>query len=714
MGYIIGVDIGGTFTDCIVIQTAAAGSDDAIEVRIGKAPSTPPDFQTGFVNALRAAADQLGVQLETLLGQAQGIYHGCTVGTNALVEGRTARVGLLTSRGHRDSVFIMQAGGRLKWMPAEYIAHVAAQTKPAPLVSKNLCEEIDERVAFDGKTIVEMNEEAARASIQRLLDQGVEAFSISLLWSTVNDAHERRLKAIVEEMAPEAFVSISSEVIARNGEYERTIATIVNSLIGPPMDAYLRQLELDLRELGYRGSVQIMSCSGGLIDSLHARQLPVLTIGSGPVAGLIGATNLANNPGNTNGRNIITADMGGTTLDVGLIFDGKPVGRPTASYGQYEYFVPTLDVRSVGSGGGSIINADELSLRVGPESAGARPGPACFMKGGTRATVADANVVLGYLNPDYFLGGRMKLSREAALAALAEAGRPLGFSAEETAAAAGRIVDNQMADAIRLTTIQQGYDVRDFIMYAYGGAGPVHATAIAEEIGIRKVMVPLSNFAAGWSAFGVAASEALVVEEAAVSMAYPFDPAVFNRHWDALEQAAIQRLLDQGVARERVRIERYVDMRYAVQVNQIEIGAPDDSCYDQQTVARLLEIFESEYERLFGKGSGYADAGYALTALRVRVSAPLSELKFESVNTSTGAVQISPKSERPVIWYERGAEPEITPVYDGPQLGVGDSIQGPAILEYPDTTVVLRHGNVAQLNNAGCIVIDINAAEERV
>lgn len=713
MGYIIGVDIGGTFTDCIVIQTAAAGSSDAIEVRIGKAPSTPPDFQTGFVNALRAAADQLGVPLRELLDNAKGIYHGCTVGTNALVEGRTARVGLLTSRGHRDSVFIMQAGGRLKWMPAEYIAHVAAQTKPAPLVPKSLCEEIDERVAFDGEVIVEMNEEAARASIQRLLDEGVEAFSVSLLWSTVNDSHERRLKAIIQEMAPDAFVSISSEVIARNGEYERTIATIVNSLIGPPMDAYLRQLEVDLKEIGYQGSVQIMSCSGGLIDSAHARQLPVLTIGSGPVAGLIGAANLVNNPSNTTGRNIITADMGGTTLDVGLIFDGKPAGRPTASYGQFEYFVPTLDVRSVGSGGGSIINADEMSLRVGPESAGARPGPACFMKGGTRATVADANVVLGYLNPDYFLGGRMKLSREAALAALAEAGAPLGFNAAQTAAAAGRIVDNQMADAIRLTTIQQGYDVRDFIMYAYGGAGPVHATAIAQEIGIQQVMVPLSNFAAGWSAFGVAASEALVVEEAAVSMSHPFDPQVFNRHWAELEEVAIRRLRNQGVAPEVIRVARYVDMRYAVQVNQIEISAPDNERYDEQTVHCLMQTFESEYERLFGQGSGYADAGYALTALRVRVSAPLSDLAFDTVNTGGAKQPLVAKAEREVIWYERGTEPEMTPIYDGTLLSVGQEVAGPAILEYPDTTVVLRYGNVAQLNSAGCIVIDINAADGR-
>ncbi len=713
MGYIIGVDIGGTFTDCIVIRTErSASGEDIATVRIGKASSTPPDFQTGFVNALQAAAEQFGVGLAEMLDNAQGIYHGCTVGTNALVEHRTAKVGLLVSRGHRDSIFIMQAGGRLKWMPAEYIAHVAAQTKPDPLVPKHLCEEIDERIAFDGKVVVELNEEAARAAIGRLLEQGVEAFAISLLWSTVNPEHEQRLKAIVHEMAPNAFVSVSSEVITRTGEYERTIATIVNSLIGPPMDSYLAQLERDLKGLGYRGSLQIMSCSGGLIESGHARQLPVLTIGSGPVAGLIGAANLANGARIGGEGNIITADMGGTTLDVGLISNGRPISRATASYEQYEYFVPTLDVRSVGSGGGSIISSDGESLRVGPESAGARPGPACFMRGGTRATVADANVVLGYLNPDYFLGGRIKLEVEAARKALAEAGAPIGFGAEQAAAAAARIVDNQMADAIRLTTIQQGYDARDFTMYAYGGAGPVHATAIAREIGVRRVVVPLSNFAAGWSAFGVASSDALVVEESAVAMSYPFDPEVINRHLAALEERVTGRLLAQGIARDRIEIERYADMRYAVQVNQIQVRAPDAGKYDAATVAELLETFERDYERLFGKGSGYADAGFALTALRVRACAPLSGLKLDAVNTVSAGGRVSPKIERPVIWYERGLAPEMTPIYDGGALGVDDQIDGPAIIEYPDTTVVLRHGNRARVDATGSIVIDLAAGNE--
>lgn len=708
MAYIIGVDIGGTFTDCIIIHTQPAGAaEDSVSVRIGKASSTPPDFQTGFIDALHVAAHQFDVDIREILENAQGIYHGCTVGTNALVEHRTAKVGLLATRGHSDSIFIMRAGGRLKWMPAEYIAHVAGQTKPEALVPKHLCEEVDERIAFDGNVLVELEEEGAKVAIQRLLNQGVEAFAVSLLWSTANNTHEQKIRTLIQEMAPDTYISLSSEVIPRSGEYERMVATVVNSLIGPPMDAYLKQLEEDLKELGYFNPVQLMSCSGGLIDSSYARVLPVLTVGSGPVAGLIGVANLANNTCVGGGVNVITADMGGTTLDVGLISKGVPVNRPTASYGQYEYFVPTLDVRSIGAGGGSIIHSDAEAMHVGPQSAGARPGPACYDQGGIEATITDANVVLGYLNPDYYLGGKVKLNLDAARTALEKAGAPLKYGAEQTAAAAARIVDNQMADAIRLATIQQGYDARDFTLYAYGGAGAAHATAIAEEIGIQKVIIPLSNFAAGWSAFGIAAADALVVQETAVGMTSPFNHDLLNEHWSALEEIVTDRLVEQGVSRQLIKIERFADMRYSMQVNQIEVKAPA-GVYDTMTVKELVSQFEQDYERLFGKGSGYAAAGIALTALRLKGSAKLSGLRFDEINSGDVGTGPADKGSRAVIWYERGLEPEMTAVYAGQMLKAGERIVGPAIIEYPDTTIILRLGNAAHIDEIGCVVIDIH------
>lgn len=705
MTYIVGVDIGGTFTDCIVLKS---GVDGSAIIKIGKASSTPPDFQTGFINSLRAASAMHGVELEDMLADAH-VYHACTVGTNALVERKTARVGLLATRGHGDSIFIMKAGGRLKWMPSDYIAHVAKQTKPEPLVSKALCEEIDERIAFDGNILVELNEERARAAIERLLSQGVEAIAISLLWSTANDSHERRLRELVREVAPDLFVSISSEVSPRVGEYERTIATIVNSMIGPPMRFYLEALEVDLRRHGYTQRLQLMSCAGGLIDADFARALPVLTIGSGPVAGLIGAANLATAAAVGGSRNVITADIGGTTLDIGTIFNGIPVRRSTASYDQYEYFAPTLDVRSVGSGGGSIIHTDGDVMRVGPRSAAARPGPICFGRGGTEPTVADAAAVLGYFNPDYFFGGQIKLDVEAARAALAKVGAPLGLSADQTAAAALRIVDSQMADAIWLTVTQQGYDARDFVLYSFGGGGGLHATALARELGSKTVVVPLSNLAAGWSAFGIAASDALVTAPSGIGLSSPFDPALINDRWRALESQVFERLVAQGVARDAIELEHHAEIKYALQVNEVDVVV-DGGTYDPHSVGRMVSAFEQEYERLFGKGSGYAAAGFTLTGLQVHGRAKLSGVRFDAIDSGEASPDAAAlKGTRDVIWYAKGGVTVSTPIYTGPALAIDSEIAGPAIIEYPDTTIIVEHDAVAKIHPTGSVVITLGS-----
>lgn len=707
MGYLIGIDIGGTFTDCIVI-------DDAGRVTLGKAPSTPPDFQTGFVDSMRDVARRLDIDVEALVADGR-VYHGCTVGTNALVEKRTAKVGLLCTRGHGDAMFAMDAGGRLTGMPPLYMAHIAAQTKPDPLVPKQLVEEIDERIAFDGVAVVELNEDGCRESIARLVAAGVEAFSVSLLWSVSNPAHELRVRELILEQAPDAFVSLSSEVIPRTGEYERTVATVVNSLIGPAMSNYLRALEGDLVDLGYRETLHIMSCSGGLIDSGYARQMPLLTIGSGPVAGLIGAGKLNRAEAQaTDGAppaDVITTDMGGTTFDVGVIRNGEPLARASTRYEQYEYFVPTLDVRSVGAGGGSIVrfDSDTGTLRVGPESAGARPGPAAYRRGGTQATVTDADLVLGYLNAEYFLGGDIELGTDASQEALQTAGEALGFDAEATAAAAARIVDNQMADAIRLASVQQGYDPREYTMYAYGGAGPVHATAIARELGMSRVIVPLSDLASGWSAFGIASADAIIVEETAKAIKHPFGADELNEAWSALEGKVREAMQDQGIGGDRITMEREADMRYTQQVNQVAVLAPDGD-YSEESTEELVAAFEREYERLFGADSGFAGAGYAVTGMRVRGRARISDFSLATKPTNgngSGPTTVEPKGERGVIWYEHGLERRSTPLYDGATFTPGSTIAGPAIVEYVDTTLVLREGDTAQVDAFGTVVIAV-------
>ena len=707
--YSIGVDIGGTFTDCVVL------ADDGRRW-IAKVPSTPPDFERGFMGSIEAAANQIGIDLDELVRSASGVYHGCTVGTNALVESRTAAVGVLTTAGHRDSLFTMQSGGRLLGLDPAYVAHLALHDKPAPLVEKKLVEEVDERVAFDGNVVVSLNEERCRAAIARLLEAEVEAFAVSLLWSIANPAHERRVAELIREAAPDAFVSVSSEVGSRPGEYQRTVATVINAMIGPVTSTYLLLVEGQLAELGYDGTLYIMSCTGGVIDSPFARALPLLTIGSGPVAGVTGAGNLARltNPSSNgdqplrdaDGLNVLTGDMGGTTFDVGVVRRGQPLVRASTKYSQYEYFVPTLDVRSVGAGGGSIVHHDEStgSLRVGPRSAGAVPGPASYMRGGTEATVVDADVVLGYLNPEFFLGGNLSLDVDSAKRALEAAGKPLGFGVEETAAAAARIVDNQLADAIRLISVSQGYDPRDCVMYTYGGAGAVHCPAVAPGLGISKVVVPLGDFASGWSALGVASSDMVFVKEVAVTLPAPFDVEAMNAAWQTLESKVMEKLLALGLSSEVIQLERSVDVRYSLQINEVRVAAPG-GLYDADAAAGLVVAFEEEYERLFGVGSGYADAGYMLTMMRVGARAPAGTVALGGEEEIESVPAPSPTSERPVVWYELGLEPRLTPIYAGSELGIGAECEGPAVIEFVDTTVVLREGQKARTDKFGSILI---------
>jgi N-methylhydantoinase A len=700
--YTIGIDIGGTFTDCVAVDGDGG-------IAIGKVASTPPVFHRGLIGSIGVVATRLGLTQADLLSRAQAIVHGCTVGTNALVEKRTARVALLVTAGHRDTIYTMQAGHRLAGSDPRDIAHLAAHMKPEPLVPKSHVFEIDERVAADGRVVMALDEDAARETIRQLAADGIEAFAIALLWSTASNVHERALARIVAEEAPGAFVSVSSDVVARVGEYQRTIATLINAMIGPVTSGYLARLEEELAGLEFAGSLSIMTCTGGLIDVAHARQMPLLTIGSGPVAGLIGAGRLARAAaasGESGAVNVLTGDVGGTTFDVGVIRRGEPVTRSTTRYGQYEYFVPTLDVRSVGAGGGSIVayDQDTRSLRVGPRSAGAVPGPAAYQRGGTRPTVTDADLVLGYLNPDFFLGGALVLDADAAREALASAGRPLGFSAIETAAAAARIVDDQMADAIRLSSIHQGYDPRGCVMYAYGGAGAVHCPMVARKLGIKTVVMPLGDLAAGWSAFGVASADAMIVQDMPLLTPSPFDPEMLNSAWKQLE-AKVRSALPDSLRDSDVTLDRFVEMRYRLQVNELRIPAPPGH-YGNAEIQELIASFEREYELLYGQGSGYPHAGFMITA--IRVSARTQMTSHQLASASAGEPHdVEPAGRRDVVWYELDATPRSTAVYDGSGLRPGARVSGPAIVEFTDTTLVLRHGQRATVDPWSSIVIEV-------
>jgi N-methylhydantoinase A len=696
--YVVGVDIGGTFSDCIVV-----GDDGTIH--IGKAPSTPPDFEQGFVASMRSAADRIGIGLDELVARTSGIYHGCTVGTNALVERRTAKVALLTTRGAGDVLRLMSSGHRLWGSSPDYIAHVAKQEKSEELVPRDLVVEIDERTDVHGDVIVALDEDGCREKVRALLGDGVEGFAVSFLWSVVNPEHEEAVRRIVEDEAPGAFVTCGASLVSRQGEYERTVATTINALIGPVMSTYLGKLEAELRTLGYDRTLWIMSCTGGVMDADYARKNAVLTVGSGPVAGLIGAGMLQS--ASPESGDVITADMGGTTFDVGVIRGNHALSRKTSRHEQYEYFVPTLDVRSIGAGGGSLIRFDpELrTLRVGPASAGARPGPACYGRGGTEPTVTDAAMALGLLNPESFQKVGIEVDVDASRAALEKAGSPLGFGAAETAAAALRIVDNQMADAIRLASVQQGYEPAQHSLYAYGGGGPLHATSLAKELGITRVVVPLGDLASGWSAFGIASADVVVSAEAALSLVHPFDLATVNDSWEAVRAQVATAMAEQGIADEELTWEFEADMRYSMQVNQIPVRTGQGP-YDEGTIEGLIVSFEQEYERLFGPGSGYGAAGYALDGVRVRARAQGGRSSTPESAGGGAASAPEPISSRAVTFYESATEPSETPIYSGADLVPGASLAGPAVVEFDDTTLVLRTGDVATVDALGSVLID--------
>jgi N-methylhydantoinase A len=537
------------------------------------------------------------------------------------------------------------------------------------------------------------------------VNRGVEAIAICFLWSFKYPAHERRVKAMVERLAPQVFVCCSVDLVPRWGEYERTAATAINAYIGPVTSAYLQRLAGRVHHAGLRHPLQIMQCGGGVMPAAEAAGRAFLTLDSGPVAGVLASQYLGSVIGH---RHIIATDMGGTSFDVGLIWDGVPVASYQSVVQQYEYFVPRIDIRSIGSGG-SILWVDEVSssLRVGPVSAGAEPGPVCYGRGGTQPTVTDADVVLGYVDPDYFLGGRLRLDREAAWRSLEAVATRVGLGIIETASGAARVVEHQMADLIRKVTVQKGYDPRDFVVFAYGGAGPVHAGVYARELGARSVIVPLGAVCSLWSALGAASADLLHIYEAVDIQPSPFDPQRVAAHFAALAEQGLMQLQADGIALAQARLARSADLRYKGQINEVEVPL-DGGPIDQARLAQLVVDFHNRYESLYGPGAGFREARVEIVTYRVRASS----MSPKPVLRPAPTVGATPPAEarapaRPVYWAEL-ADFEETPIYWGERLQAGNVIQGPAILQVPVTTIVVHPGQTARLDPYGNVLIDLH------
>ena len=694
--YSIGIDIGGTFTDAAVVER---GGSRAV---LAKAPSTPGDYLEGVMAALEDAAAQLGIGLRELLDAADLLAHSTTVTSNVLWTRSGARVGLIATRGFGDQILIMRAIGRVAGLSLAERRHYRRTDKPPPLVPRSRIAEVAERVDSAGEAIVPLDEAGAREAIRMLVDgHGAEALAVGLLWSFRNPAHEERLRELAAEEAPGIPVSLSSEISGRLGEYERTATAVLNAYVGREMAGYIGRLTERLASAGLDRAPLIVQSDGGLTPP--ERVVPVRTVESGPAAGVAGAARLS---GELSKPKLIATDVGGTTFKVALVEDGRWDLADETVINQYHVFVPMVDVVSIGAGGGSIAWEDGGRLRVGPRSAGARPGPACYGAGGEEPTVTDADLLLGVLNPENFLGGRIGLDREAALRAFEKNVAPRFFGGDAAEAAAGvrAIIDAQMADLIRRTTLERGSDPREFAILAYGGAGPAHACAYAAEAGIGEVIVPYH--ATVLSAFGAAAAGVRYTLERSLTAFPPGGAETLAEGFADLEAEGGAMLERAGVAAGDRRIERWCAIRWRRQVHRLRVPFPAGKI-GVEALERVSADFGAEYALRYGEGSAYTEAGIEVTRIWIDTRGP--SLPPRDVRAPEKTLSADPEGARRVHWGP-GTGWRETPIFGGPALPAGAGIEGPAIIEYPGTTIALPPGAEALIDEAGHTHIRLEVA----
>ena len=693
--FAVGVDIGGTFTDCVLL-----GEDGTI---VGaKSPTTPHDRSIGFFASIERAAEKLGLGIEELFSHTSRLVHGTTTGTNAIVARHGAKVGLVTTAGHGDVMFLMRGGGRTAGLAPDEALHVFTTAKPEPLVPREMIVEVPERVDVDGEVVVELDEAATRAAVRTLVESGAEAIAVSLVWSFRNPEHEHRVRDIVAELAPDLFVTCASDLVSQLGEYERTTTAIMNAYIGPLMTDYIDRIESGAQERGFGSGVLFAQCAGGAITGDEARTSPIRTVQSGPVAGIVSSQLLCEQMGYPNA---LLADMGGTTFDVSVIRNYEPLRRHTSVLQRYELALPMLDVESVGAGGGSLAWFDESErLNVGPQSAGAFPGPVCYENGNDVATVTDSDVALGIIDPAAFLNGRMKINGAASRDALQRVGDVLGLSAHEAAAGVNRLVDAKMADLIRRMSVMRGLDPRHFVMLAFGGGGPVHACAVAREAGVKKVVVPLPHVAAMWSALGAAVSDVTHIYQTPTEIRLPADPEQLNEILGVMEDRARRTIEHEGFTGVEPAFTRTLRMKYAAQVFDVEVPlghGPLDGASAETIAADFARI----YADLFGEGSGYAEAGVVITSASLRATVPTHKPTLPLIDEASSGAVVS-RSTRSVYWAEAGAELD-TYVVRLDQGVVDETIEGPALIELPDTVVLVHPDERASFDDRGNLVVEI-------
>ena len=679
----LGVDVGGTFTDLLLLDETGGKSYTA------KVPSTPEDSSKGVLNGIERLCNDAGINPEDITE----VMHGTTVATNTVLTRSGARVGLVTTKGYRDTLQIARSfvpGGLGGWV---------IWNKSLPLAALEDTIEAEERLDSKGEVLVPLDENALRKDLQTLFDSGIEALTIALFNGYVNDAHEQRIASIAREMAPSIPVSTSGSIMPEMYEYERTETTVVNSYVRPVVSSYIDNLQKELKaRMGDNMMLQILRSDGGLSSSQAAMDTPVNLLMSGPAGGVSGALWVARQAGF---KDLLTFDMGGTSTDVALIQDGTARTRRETRVADVTVRAPSIDVRTVGAGGGSIAYVPELTkaLRVGPQSAGAVPGPAAYDKGGEAPTVTDANVVLGYLPADVKLGGDMKISHELASKAVQTVADALDVSLETAAEGIIQIVNENMCGALRLVSVEQGYDPRDFALTGFGGAGPLHANAIGHLINSWPVIIPpgpgvLCAYGDATTRLRNEASQTFVTRLSATD-----DTDVGDRLASLRDQAA-QSLQAEGVPEDQQVVSYEIDIRYAGQGMKLTIAITPDE-WQGSGLTGVTERFDAEHEQLF---TFALDAEHELVALRAVVQG--AERAFLNTENTQGSASLDASAILTNTKLYAGGQWHDAKVYERSKLQPDNTIPGPAIVSEMDSTTLILPEHTAVVDSVGNLVIN--------
>jgi N-methylhydantoinase A len=673
--YRVTVDTGGTFSDFVYLNEATGA------ISIAKVPSTPDDPSRAIL---------AGIEALTATGVAAAdigyFCHGTTVGTNALLEGKGAATGLLVTEGFRG---IYPVGEQAR--PYGTAIFDVMYDKPAPLVPQRLTGEVKERVDFRGNVLRELDEAALRDAVRELEAQHVESLAVCLLFAFLHPGHEARVRDVVREEMPDCSISLSSEVLPQIREYYRLSTTVINAYLQPVLARYIAQLDRRLAAAGVATRQKyVMQSNGGMATFAAAARRAVTTVLSGPAGGVTAGAFACRTGGF---RNVITFDMGGTSCDVALIKDSAPLLASRGKIDGRDLAVPMLDINTVSAGGGTIAEVDRLGqLQVGPRSAGAVPGPACYGRGGEAVTITDCNLVLGYLGEDNFLGGRMRLDAAEARAAIeAKVARPLGLTVAEAAEGVVRVIDVKMEEAIKAISTMRGHDLRDFMLLAFGGAGPVHAGRIARDLGMAGVVVPL--YPGVFSAIGLLMSE--VEHDYVRSQLSPLSetaPAAVNGMFEQLAAQALDELRGDGFTDDRIRIARALDMRYAGQGYEIAVPCPA-APLEAADLQQLRAAFDRQHKAMFGHMA--PDEPVEIVSYRVRgtgVVPPVALPRCERAGTTLA------DARRELRRVRFDGEELDCPVYQRERLDVGLELAGPAILEQFDCTTVICPGQIAHVD----------------